>query len=392
MKSLLLLQAVLVWTSMRAEEQDFHVFIEDIDFTGNDVERATAPDDGYCQMMCSFHAHCTHFTYRPSSFDCFMKHVQDTHAIEERHQEGLVSGYAIPADQMHDYQCYPELFRGMEFPGHNVLILQRQTAEECQEACTLYEDCEFCTHDGLSKLCLLKSRTKLAGPTSIAMVHGVISGYTLKDCPPSHACDNECTDLVLDGVDFPGHDLDIVLSPDADRCQLVCNDLPLCQFFSFSNENCTDESQRFRCSLKAACTGMPSTVAATPNVQSGFSLRNVRSHKSCSYEVYVDMDFTGNDQKVVEVSSYRECQQQCTDDNLCQMWSFVSREYAKEELHGNCYLKNVLALPSPSRILRAEDHTVSAFSQKKCVEYIYESESYEVDSEEEPADHPDIQQ
>lgn len=368
------------------------MFIQDIDFDGNDVETATAPDYGYCQIMCSYHSHCTHFTYRPSSFECFMKHVKDVRTINETREVGLVSGYTIPAERVHDFQCYPELFHGMDFPGHNVLIVQRQSAEECQEACTSYEDCEFCTHDGLSKLCFLKSRTKLAGPTIITTVHGAISGYTLKGCTPSEACDQECDDLVVNGINFPGDDIDSVLTPDADRCQLVCNDLPLCQFFSYTNENCTDESQRFKCSLKAACTGMPSQVVPTPNMQSGFSLRNVRSHKSCSYEVYFDMDFPGNDQKIVKASSYHECRHRCSNDNLCQMWTYVSRDFAKEELHGNCYLKNVLALPNPSRVVKTGDHMVSAFSQKKCMEYIYDSGSSEEDSVEEYEDEPDTQQ
>ncbi|XP_069058009.1 coagulation factor XI-like [Pleurodeles waltl] len=382
MKSLLLLPAVLAWATISSAEINVHVFIEDVEYYGNDVETTRAPDDGYCQFLCSFHSYCTHFTYRPASFDCFMKHVEQGVEVQEMHKEGLISGHAIPSVEIDDYQCYPNLLHGLEFPDHNVLIVQRESAEECQEACTYYEDCEFFTHNNVSKLCFLKSHTKLAGPPVIAMLHGVISGYTLKDCPPSQACDQECSDLVLNDINFPGHEIDSVMTPDADRCQLVCNDLPLCQFFSFTNEKCTDDSQRFKCSLKAACTGMPSEVVPTPNVQSGFSLRNVRSHKTCSYEFYLDMDFPGNDQKILKAYSHKHCQRLCSRDNLCQMWTYVTNEFAKQELHGNCYLKNVLAVPYPSEIVKTGDHIVSGFSQKHCMEYYYDSESSEEESEE----------
>ncbi|XP_069486453.1 coagulation factor XI-like [Ambystoma mexicanum] len=261
------------------------------------------------------------------------------------------------------------------------MMLQRQKAEDCQDACTMYEDCQYFTYNVTSKLCYLKNIMRRPSPPKVVRVPGVISGYTKKGCSTQEACDEECAYLVLENVDMSGDIIGRCTAADPDNCQLICTDHPRCEYFTFGSDGCQDEDMRYTCLLKVTCGGKLPEVVPSHGIFSGYSLRHARvGEKTCSHEVYQDIDFPGNDQRKLEVKKWSHCQDECSKDALCIYWSFVTEKFPQSDLHGTCYLKNVMGLPNPPQITEESD-LVSGFSEIRCTEHLTEYYSEEMSSE-----------
>ncbi|XP_078538730.1 coagulation factor XI-like [Lissotriton helveticus] len=170
---------------------------------------------------------------------------------------------------------------------------------------------------------------------------------------------------LLENVEFPGNDIEMILAPDAECCQIYCTVHFRCTFFTFILENRGIPS--FFCLLKYTDNGFPSRSVTSPNVVSGFRLATVDPNKhSCFTKTYKDIDFLGSDIMYLLRETLTECQDSCTDSPDCQFFTYYTEQYnAVPKARKMCFHKFATKLPSPP-VINILDNVVSGFSPRDC--------------------------
>ncbi|XP_034016305.1 coagulation factor XI-like [Thalassophryne amazonica] len=296
--------------------------------------------------------------------------------------------------------------------------------EHCRHLCTEHHACKFFTFirpdsttDNRHFYCYMKM-TGSGIPSDRKPLLGVTSGFSLKSCSPI-----TCVSQVYQNVDFSGADYKTLFMPDYEECQRICTQEPVCQFFTFVNEDFTPQNIRYKCHLKFSWT-VPRTpiVNAKTGVVSGFS-HNIKSpntgkacenklfpsteitgdtfetlpaaspehclslcsaHPRCTFFSYVSskckhdslptgwvkvaqegVDFQGSDFKFVLLDDANKCQESCTRDYNCQFYTYVKTSFSDRTYWQHCYLKRVVTMPAPPKVAKLAN-LVSGFSLKNC--------------------------
>uniref|UniRef100_A0A4W6D2X9 Apple domain-containing protein n=1 Tax=Lates calcarifer TaxID=8187 RepID=A0A4W6D2X9_LATCA len=115
-----------------------------------------------------------------------------------------------------------------------------------------------------------------------------------------------------ENLDFPGSDVAVLFSPDAEHCQYLCTQHPACLFFSFIRPDCTVDNRHFHCFLKSTPSGQPTV-------------------QPCLSQVYQHVDFYGADYRQLFTADYEECQRACTHDPACQFFTFLTDDFTPEK-------------------------------------------------------------
>ncbi|KAF3707637.1 Coagulation factor XI [Channa argus] len=150
----------------------------------------------------------------------------------------------------------------------------------------------------------------------------------------------DCTPEVLENVDFPGGDISFLYSPDVTHCQLLCTQDPSCLFFTFVRADWTQDNRNFQCLFKSSPSGKPSQQIPIQGATSGFSLKFCNQESEpCLSEVYQNVDFLGADYRAVFTPDFEECQRACTQDPLCQFFTFVNEAFVTPTIRYKCHLK-----------------------------------------------------
>uniref|UniRef100_A0A3Q2D1Q1 Coagulation factor XI-like n=1 Tax=Cyprinodon variegatus TaxID=28743 RepID=A0A3Q2D1Q1_CYPVA len=166
----------------------------------------------------------------------------------------------------------------------------------------------------------------------------------------------------LENVDFPGSDIANLYSPSAQHCQELCTQHPSCLFFSF---NRPDKSLgTFQCFLKSSSSGHPRSQVLLLGVTSGYSLKpcNLDS-KPCFPQIFENLDFHGGDYRTFFTVNFEECQRVCTEDPVCQYFTFVTGNFTTLDIRYKCHLKFSWNVPRPSVIV-LKAGVLSGFSKK----------------------------
>ncbi|XP_053303202.1 coagulation factor XI [Pleuronectes platessa] len=264
-------------------------------------------------------------------------------------------------------ECAPELIENVDFPGSDITVLHSLDARHCQQLCTEHPSCLFFsflrhdyTRDNRNFFCYLKS-TPSREPNVRTPVQGITSGFSLKNCPSKL----ECAQELIENVDFPGTDINILYSPDARHCQQLCTEHPSCLFFSFLRHDWTRDNRNFFCYLKSTPSLKPNVRTPVQGITSGFSLKNCPSklEQPCQSQLYQNVDFPGADYKSFFTSSVEECQKVCTQDPHCRFFAFMNGVYTPENTRYRCFLKHSWSVPR-SPVIKKEVGAVSGFSHK----------------------------
>ncbi|XP_069508974.1 coagulation factor XI-like isoform X2 [Ambystoma mexicanum] len=175
-------------------------------------------------------------------------------------------------------------------------------------------------------------------------------------------------DSLLEDIDFFGSDIQRILSPDAQCCQVFCTSHPRCTFFTFVAN--LPNIPRFSCFLKRTDNGVPLARKRLANAVSGFALDSSAvtdiSALSCFQNTYKDIDFYGADIRTTAAETTTECQDVCTESADCQFFTYITENFnPAPALRKLCFLKFSANIPSPTTINILQG-VVSGFSQRDC--------------------------
>ncbi|XP_068134765.1 plasma kallikrein-like [Hyperolius riggenbachi] len=174
----------------------------------------------------------------------------------------------------------------------------------------------------------------------------------------------DCIPGLEQDVFYQGGDQGIVFSPDVEYCQMTCTFRPHCIMFSYLNASWPKESERFGCFLKDSATLSLPKMSRTGAV-SGYSLKHCTNKiHSCRDVLYPGLEMIGTNYKVVRVASAEICREQCTNDELCQFFTYVTTTYHNAQVRNVCYFRySEKGMPTKIRHL---DNVITGFSLKSC--------------------------
>uniref|UniRef100_A0A3Q2U5Q0 Coagulation factor XI-like n=1 Tax=Fundulus heteroclitus TaxID=8078 RepID=A0A3Q2U5Q0_FUNHE len=160
--------------------------------------------------------------------------------------------------------------------------------------------------------------------------------------------------------DFPGSDVRVIFSPDAEHCQQLCTQESSCLFWAFIGPDSKNDNRHFHCFLKATSSGEPSRQVPKQGTTAGYSLKSCNPDSTGLYE---DVDFPGADYRSLFTADQYECQRACTDNPGCQFFSFFSGAFNQLNVRYKCNLKFSWTVPR-TPIVRALSDRISGFSQR----------------------------
>ncbi|XP_027141818.1 coagulation factor XI-like [Larimichthys crocea] len=346
-----------------------------VDFPGQDITILFSPDAEHCQQLCTQHSSCRFFSFirpdstRTSNFYCYLKSSSSGQPNVQKAILGITSGYSLKPCYPDPLPCLPHVYHDVDFPGADFRTLFTADYEECQKACTSDPACQFfafLTHTfpdpKVRYKCYLKVRFFTLGITR----HGsVISGFSHR----VHTTQNFNTDccvrslIVLfytacEGKLFPNtditmHSINVPLAASPEHCQALCSAHPLCASFTYVSAD-------FKCHMKGSTQEM--ITRAVNGFTSGLPARFCQLDNKWLKKNYAGINFPHNDIRSFVVDNVETCQRTCTEDPNCQFFSYVANKPPARNL---CYLKRVITMPAPPRIIKLAN-IVSGFSLKNC--------------------------
>ncbi|XP_077936976.1 coagulation factor XI [Gasterosteus aculeatus] len=190
----------------------------------------------------------------------------------------------------------------------------------------------------------------------------LILGILLSVCSLSFS--QECRQQLVEDVDFPGSDIQLVFSPDVNHCQQLCTQHPACLFFTYLPADWTQDDRNFYCFLKSSPSGQPDVQTPVQGAISGYSLKPCNPNsKPCLPQLYNGVDFPGADYRALFTEDVEECRRACTQDPACQFFSFLNEVFTLDNFRYKCHLKfswPVATLP----VVERKAGLVSGFSNK----------------------------
>ncbi|XP_017310654.1 plasma kallikrein [Ictalurus punctatus] len=169
----------------------------DRDYPGNDFENVLAASPQHCQFLCSTHPRCTHFSYSSSKYSisntwynmrCFLKYKQDVSQLVPAKVKESYSGFPTKNCKLSNVWATTR-YENIDFFAYDNRHFITDTSEACREICTADPYCQFYTY-ALSSFhdrdyrhrCYVKQVMILPRPEKVVYMHGVISGFSLRNC------------------------------------------------------------------------------------------------------------------------------------------------------------------------------------------------------------------
>ncbi|KAJ8334662.1 hypothetical protein SKAU_G00403010 [Synaphobranchus kaupii] len=365
---------------------------KDVDFPGSDIQQILSPDVHHCQRACTQHDSCLFYTFvHPEwtrdnrQFYCYLKHTSSGKPNKITSLSDVTSGYSLKTCKDSSIQtCLSTLYKDVDFPGSDIQQILSPDVHHCQRACTQHHSCLFYTfvhpewtRDNRQFYCYLK-HTASGKPNKITSLSDVTSGYSLKTCKDSSS--RTCLSTLYKDVDFPGSDIQHILSPDVHHCQRACTQHHSCLFYTFIHPEWTRDKRQFYCYLKHTDSGKPTKITSLSGVTSGYSLKTCKdsSSRTCLSTVYKDVDFTGVDYTALFTADYEDCQSTCTKDPDCQFFSFLNQDFPIPKFRNKCHLKHTRVFPSPPRV-NSLNGVASGFSHRICTGSNTDEKSFAAD-------------
>lgn len=272
-----------------------------VEYKGRDVAvMKSIRSASHCQQLCAANNACYYWTWDKTKNTCYQK---DSHAIEFRQSNLYTIGKVSGAKD-----CYPVnpgcQLLDTTFLGTIVEQLKNSaTFESCQHNCQVEDQCTHWTWDGRKKICQLRSSSPF-GYVSDASTAGIIAGP--KFCPNDDVC--------VEQADYVGHDIETINDvASAVECRTFCRQTEGCEFFTWVQSHGT-------CYLKNkdALVGKTNGLASLGRFSGP---RECYMHYGCLEPNTAYL--SPRTKKLKNISSYRECEQNCQPIN-CQQWTYLS--------------------------------------------------------------------
>ncbi|XP_074848987.1 coagulation factor XI-like isoform X1 [Carettochelys insculpta] len=175
----------------------------------------------------------------------------------------------------------------------------------------------------------------------------------------------ECITQTYENTYFQGGDVSAVFTPNLEYCRIVCTYHPRCLLFTYLPSTWTKEpAKRFTCFLKDSDTEMlPKVVMA--GAISGHSFKHCGTLvQACSKDVHAGLDMQGTNYNITTADSYQECQKRCTNDNICQFFTYSSEAFHSADFRNLCLLQ-ISRSGLPTAPVQREN-AMSGFSLLNC--------------------------
>ncbi|XP_036421395.1 coagulation factor XI-like [Colossoma macropomum] len=331
----------------------------DVDFPGDDIQQIFSPDAYHCQLACTEHSSCLFFTFLRSdwvldnrNFHCYLKYTANGIPSRVSDLKGVTSGFSLSRLEYKTRPCLSSTYQDTNFPGLDYHEFPSSSSDKCQNACTNDPYCRFFSFTTES-FSVADRRWPFPVPPVITTKNVHVSGFSQSLLKANGTFKQECSDLVLANINFPGNDLEQIVAGSPQHCQILCTIHPRCNHFSYTRP-------QMRCYLKYKPSGYEPVRG--DEVYSGFPACNCRPSNVSRFE---NVDLTGADYRFVVTTDPESCQNICTADPDCQFYTYIFPSNP-EPIHRNrCYLKRVMTLPRPSTVVTTRG-VVSGFSLKDC--------------------------
>jgi hypothetical protein len=252
-------------------ETGFEVGIDRPGFDISGSNPLSAASAHECQRLCTQNGVCAAFTFVPGTQACFLK-GRIPGAFPN---ENVISGVPLRRGNFNR--------PGQDLPG---MPLFGQTADGCEQACALRNDCFAYTHVNANGQCWLKR----IGPDPVF------------DCP---SCVSGTVKAIENNVDRPGSDIGSLTTDNERACAASCGLNAACRAWSWvkSSKNCF---------LKHATPG----IVLNDNVVSGIKA----GHE-------INMDRPGGDltSSFLATPDPDECGRLCANNSSCKAWTLITK-------------------------------------------------------------------
>uniref|UniRef100_A0A671U0U1 Apple domain-containing protein n=1 Tax=Sparus aurata TaxID=8175 RepID=A0A671U0U1_SPAAU len=341
----------------------------DVDFPGTDITSVYSPDADHCQQLCTQHPSCLFFTFIRGNwtrdnrhFYCYLKSTTTGEPRVRTPLLGVTSGYSLKPCSPDLKPCLSQVYQNVDFFGADYRTFFTADYEECQRACTQDSGCQFFTFtnediqmESIRFKCHLKFSWTIPRP-SVKSLRNVVSGFSLK-IQMGQQSDTVCQGKLFPRTDIPGGDIMMLPAASPQHCQALCSAHPLCTFFSFV-------SNGFSCQLKSDPNYL--VIRDNDGITSGLPAHFCQLDNNWVKLAHEDVDFGGSDIRYVLLDDADTCQRTCTEDALCQFYSYVTAKFADPAYRRHCYLKRSITMPAPLHVARLAN-VVSGFTLRNCV-------------------------
>uniref|UniRef100_A0A671U235 Apple domain-containing protein n=1 Tax=Sparus aurata TaxID=8175 RepID=A0A671U235_SPAAU len=334
----------------------------DVDFPGTDITSVYSPDADHCQQLCTQHPSCLFFTFIRGNwtrdnrhFYCYLKSTTTGEPRVRTPLLGVTSGYSLKPCSPDLKPCLSQVYQNVDFFGADYRTFFTADYEECQRACTQDSGCQFFTFtnediqmESIRFKCHLKFSWTIPRP-SVKSLRNVVSGFSLK-------IQMVCQGKLFPRTDIPGGDIMMLPAASPQHCQALCSAHPLCTFFSFVRNG-------FSCQLKRDETYL--VIRYNDGITSGLPAHFCQLDNNWVKVAHENVDFGGSDIRYVLLDDADTCQRTCTEDALCQFYSYVTAQFTDPAYRRRCYLKRSITMPAPPKVAKLTN-AVSGFTLRNC--------------------------
>ncbi|XP_048365632.1 plasma kallikrein [Sphaerodactylus townsendi] len=238
-------------------------------------------------------------------------------------------------------ECVSQLYQNTYFRGGDIAKVFTPNADHCQIVCTYHPRCLLFsyllgnwTKNNTRFACLLKDHDNQMLPK--ISLEGIISGYSLKQCPQITACNKQ----IYEGLDMQGGiTYNVTIEENYQHCQRRCTNEIHCQFFTYASSLNQAAGLRKKCFLKYSTTGTPAQIKVLGNVISGFSLKPCQlADTDCRLDIFQHQIFSGTSIDRVFAPDASVCRTICTYQPNCVFFTFYSSEWRAKKQRYTCHM------------------------------------------------------
>ncbi|XP_027031610.2 uncharacterized protein LOC113661525 isoform X3 [Tachysurus fulvidraco] len=365
-----------LYKSKGLKEECKEEIFANIHYRGNDIENIPAVSPQHCQFLCGAHPRCTHFTYTTSKYStkpeinmhCFLKHTDSVSQLEPVKEEELFSGF--PTRNCASSNVWAtERYEGLDFFGHDYRDFKTNISEICRETCTNDPDCHFYTYvlpsyhdENIWKKCFLKYRWTFSTPSVLIKTPGLVSGFS----DSLYRTKEKCNEEIFANIHYRGNDFENIPAVSPQHCQFLCSAHPRCTHFTYTTSKYSTKPEiNMHCFLKHTDSVSQLEPVKEEELFSGFPTRKCTPTNVWATERYEGLDFFGHDYRDFKTNTSEICRETCTNDPDCHFYTYVLPSHHDENIRHICYLKQVMTLPRPEKVVYSYGVT-SGFSLRDC--------------------------
>ncbi|XP_073319557.1 coagulation factor XI-like [Pagrus major] len=344
--------------------------VVNVDFPGTDITSVYSPDADHCQQLCTQHPSCLFFTFIRGDwtrdnrhFYCYLKSTPTGEPKVQTPLMGVTSGYSLKPCSPDLKPCLSQVYQNMDFYGADYRTLFTANYEECERACTQDSGCQFFTFvnevfqvEKIRFKCHLKFSWTIPRPPVVRVLRNVVSGFS-HNIQMGQQLDTACQGKLFPHADIPGGNIMVLPAASPEQCQTLCSTHPKCTFFSFA-------SNGLSCQLKSDQDFL--VIRDNDGITSGLPAHFCQLDNNWVKVAHEDVDFNGSDIRYVLLDDAETCQRTCTEDALCQFYSYVKANFTDPTHRRRCYLKRSITMPAPPKVAKLAN-VVSGFTLRNCV-------------------------